>query len=82
VNSPELFFWPRIADSRSGALVAELQHFAECSARNEESSRVPLSDVLAVMSVGQAAMDAIETGRPQQVRHQQRRTRDEEPYRG
>jgi predicted dehydrogenase len=68
VTAPELFFWPRYAGARSGALVAELQHFADCAARGEASSRVPLSDVLAVMSTCQAAMEALENGRPQEVR--------------
>jgi predicted dehydrogenase len=79
VTAPELLLWPRHAGARGGALVAELQHFADCVARNEASSRVPLSDVLAVMSTCQAAMDAIETGRPQQVRHSAALTRSEEP---
>jgi predicted dehydrogenase len=67
VTYPELFFWPRLAGARSGALVAELQHFADCAARDEASDRVPLPDVLNVMSTCQAALDALDTGRPQQV---------------
>jgi predicted dehydrogenase len=68
VTAPELFFWPRHAGARGGALVAELQHFAECAAAGKASSRVPLSDVLAVMSTCQAAMNAVETGSPEPVR--------------
>lgn len=64
VTAPELFFWPRYAGARHGALVAELQHFADCAARGAASDRVPLADVLAVMSTCQAAMEALATGRP------------------
>jgi predicted dehydrogenase len=67
VVSPELFFWPRLAGARSGALVAELQHFADCAAGDQASDRVPLPDVLDVMSTCQAALDALDTGRPQRV---------------
>ncbi|WP_157756724.1 Gfo/Idh/MocA family protein [Plantactinospora sp. KBS50] len=62
--SPELFFWPRYADQRQGALVAELQHFTDCAAAGVPSPRVPLADVLAVMSTCEAAMTALRTGGP------------------
>ncbi|MGH3939531.1 MAG: Gfo/Idh/MocA family protein [Pseudonocardiaceae bacterium] len=65
VTAPELFFWPRYAGQRRGALVAELQHVADCVNRGVPSNRVPLGDALQVMSTCQAAMDALSTGQPQ-----------------
>lgn len=65
VAAPELFFWPRYAGARHGALVAELQYTADCVARGRPSERVPLSDALQVLSTCQAAMDALEHGQPQ-----------------
>ncbi|WP_084470239.1 Gfo/Idh/MocA family protein [Amycolatopsis benzoatilytica] len=65
VTAPELFFWPRYAGARRGALVAELQYVADCVTRGVPSDRVPLRDALQVMSTCQAAMDALKTGRPQ-----------------
>lgn len=65
VTAPELFFWPRYAGRRQGALVAELQHVADCAAAGIASPRVPTSDVLRVMSICQAAMNALTTGLPQ-----------------
>jgi predicted dehydrogenase len=67
VTAPEMFLWPRQAGARAGALVAELQHFTDCAARKEASTRVPLADVLAVMSTCQSALAAIEAGSPQPV---------------
>lgn len=68
VTAPELFFWPRYAGVRSGALVAELQHFADCASRRIPSSRVPLCDVLDVMSTCRAAMESLRTGQSAAVR--------------
>lgn len=82
VTAPELFFWPRHAGARGGALVAELQHFADCAGAGKASSRVPLSDVLAVMSTCQAALKAIETGSPEPVRQPSAPVGDEEPDHG
>jgi len=65
VAAPELFFWPRYAGARHGALVAELQYTADCVAQGTASERVPLSDALQVMSTCQAAMDALDSGQPQ-----------------
>lgn len=67
VTSPELFFWPRYAGARRGALVEQLQHFADCAAGHRPSHRVPLTDVVAVMNTCQAAMEALSTGQSQPV---------------
>ncbi|WP_394620173.1 Gfo/Idh/MocA family protein [Lentzea sp. JNUCC 0626] len=63
VSAPELFFWPRYAGARHGALVAQLQHFADRSAAGEPSERVLLDHVLDVMATCEAAITAIGTGR-------------------
>jgi len=63
VEHPELYLWPRYGGSRAGALVAELQHVADCVRRGEESERVPLTQVLQVMATCQAAIDALASGR-------------------
>lgn len=64
-TEPELLLWPRWAGARQGALVAQLQHVADRVAGREHSERVPLREVLQVMSTCRAAIDALSTGTPQ-----------------
>jgi len=68
VQYPEIFLWPRYAGIRAGALVAELQHVADCVHRGEASERMPLAQVLNVMATCQAAIDALEAGTSQAPR--------------
>lgn len=65
-TAPELMLWPRWADARQGALVAQLQHVTDRVTGRVSTERVPLTDVLQVMSTCRAAVDALATGVPQQ----------------
>jgi predicted dehydrogenase len=57
-RSPELFFWPYLDQARRGALRSELEHFATCARNQLPSDRVPLEQVLWLMEVAEAAIEA------------------------
>jgi predicted dehydrogenase len=67
VSHPEMFFWPFYAGARSGALVEELQHFADCALAGRASDRVPLTDVMGTMATCDAALRSLATGAPADV---------------
>lgn len=68
VTAPELFFWPRYAGARHGALVEELRHVTDCVAAGVWSDRLPVADALRVMSTCEAAIAALRSGRTETPR--------------
>lgn len=58
VTSPEMHFWPSNHGRRTGALRAELEHFARCAAAGIPSDRVPLEQVMWTAEVADAVIAA------------------------
>ena len=58
-HSPELFFWPYFDHSRRGSLRSELEHFATRARSRLPSDRVPVHQVLWLMKVADAVLEAL-----------------------
>ncbi|WP_067473423.1 Gfo/Idh/MocA family protein [Nocardia amamiensis] len=67
-ESPEMHFWPLVQGLRSGALRAELDHFADCVRRGVPSTRVPLEQVLWSAEIGEAVLTSVADPRQGPVR--------------